>query len=58
LSIGFENILLYNNLIIIRNYTYDEENVSDSFEGAEDQEGHLSHVGRPYPRGFTRKGIV
>jgi hypothetical protein len=35
-SIHFENILLPNNLIIVRNHRDDEEDIGDSFRGVED----------------------
>ena len=37
LSCGFENKLLPNNLIIIRNYRDDEEDVGEEFGGVVDQ---------------------
>jgi hypothetical protein len=45
LSIDFENILLYNDLIIIRNHGDDEEDIGEGFGGMEDQQGYLSQVG-------------
>jgi hypothetical protein len=36
LSIDFENILLHNNLIIVRNHGDDEEDIGESFRGMED----------------------
>jgi hypothetical protein len=40
LSIDFVNILLPNDLIIVRNHGDDEEKVGESFRGMEDQEEH------------------
>jgi hypothetical protein len=39
LSIDFENILLSNDLIIVRNQGDEEEDVGQSFRGMEDQQG-------------------
>jgi hypothetical protein len=40
LLIDFENILLPNDLIVVRNYGDDEEDVGESLRGVEDQQGH------------------
>jgi hypothetical protein len=45
LSIGFENILLPNDLIIIKNHGDDEEDIGEGFGGVEEQQGHPSQVG-------------
>jgi hypothetical protein len=45
LSIDFESILLPNDLIIIRNYEENEEDIGESFRGVEDKHEHSIHVG-------------
>jgi hypothetical protein len=45
LSINFENILLPNNLIIIRNHEDDNEDIGESFRGVEDQQEHPIRAG-------------
>jgi hypothetical protein len=45
LSIDFENILLPNNSIIVRNHGVDEEDIGESFRVMEDQQGHPIQVG-------------
>jgi hypothetical protein len=45
LSIDFENILLSNDLIIIRNHEDDEEDIGEGFGGVEEQQGRPGHVG-------------
>jgi hypothetical protein len=45
LLIDFENILLPNDLIIVRNHGDDEEDVGESSRGMEDQKGHPIQVG-------------
>jgi hypothetical protein len=45
LLIDFENILIPNDLIIVRNHGDDEYNVGESFRGVEDQQGHPIQVG-------------
>ena len=47
LSCGFENKLLHNNLIIVRNHGDDEEDVGEEFGGVVDQQGQPSRVGGP-----------
>ena len=47
LSCRFENKLLPNNLIIIRNHGDDEEDVGEEFGGVVDQQGQPSGVGDP-----------
>ena len=47
LSCGFENKLLPNNLIIVRNHGDDEEDVGEEFGGMVDQQGEPSRVGGP-----------
>ena len=47
LSCGFENKLLHNNLIIIRNHGDDEEDVGEEFGGMVDQQGQPIRVGGP-----------
>ena len=47
LSCGFENKLLPNNLIIVRNHGDDEDNVGEEFGGLVDQQGHPHRVGGP-----------
>jgi hypothetical protein len=42
LLIGFENILLPNDLIIIQNHRDDDEDVGEGFGGVEDQQGSTS----------------
>ena len=45
LSSGFENKLLPNDLIIVRNHGDDEEDVGEEFGGVVDQQGQPSGVG-------------
>ena len=47
LSSGFENKLLPNDLIIVRNHGDDEEDVGEEFRGVVDQQGQLIQVGGP-----------
>ena len=47
LSSGFENKLLTNDLIIVRNHGDDEEDVGEEFGGMVDQQGQPSRVGGP-----------
>ena len=47
LSCGFENKLLPNDLIIVRNHGDDEEDVGEDFGGVVDQQGQPSGVGGP-----------
>ena len=47
LSYEFENKLLPNNLIIVRNHGDDEEDVGEEFRGVVDQQGQPSRVGGP-----------
>ena len=47
LSFGFENKLLPNDLIIVRNYGDDDEDVGEEFGGVVDQQGQPSRVGGP-----------
>ena len=47
LSCGFENKLLPNDLIIVRNHEDDEEDVREEFGGVVDQQGQPSQVGGP-----------
>ena len=47
LSSRFENKLLPNDLIIVRNHGYDEEDVGEEFEGAVDRQEQPSQVGGP-----------
>ena len=47
LACGFENKLLPNDLIIVRNHGDDEENVGEEFGGLVDQQGHPHRVGGP-----------
>ena len=47
LSCGFENKLLPNNLIIIRNHADDEEDVGEEFGGMVDQQWQPSGVECP-----------
>ena len=47
LSFRFENKLLPNNLIIVRNYGDDEEDVGEEFGAVVDQQGQPSGVGGP-----------
>ena len=47
LSSGFENKLLPNDLIIVRNHGDDEEDVGEEFGGVVDQQGQPSRVGGP-----------
>ena len=47
LSSGFENKLLPNDLIIVRNYGDDEEDVGEEFGGVVDQQGQPIRVGGP-----------
>ena len=47
LSFGFENKLLPNDLIIVRNHGDDEEDVGEEFGGVVDQQGQPSRVGGP-----------
>ena len=47
LSCGLENKLLPNDLIIVRNHGYDEEDVGEEFGGVVDQQGKPSGVGGP-----------
>ena len=46
-SSGFENKLLPNDLIIVRNRGDDEENVGEEFGGVVDQQGQPIRVGGP-----------
>ena len=47
LSFGFENKLLPNDLIIVRNHGDDEEDAREEFGGVVDQQGQPSRVGGP-----------
>ena len=47
LSSGFENKLLHNDLIIVRNYGDDEKDVGEELGGVVDQQGQPSRVGGP-----------
>jgi len=47
LSCGFENKLLPNDLIIVRNHGDNEEDVGKEFGGVVDQQGQPSRVGGP-----------
>ena len=47
LSCGFENKLLPNDLIIVRNHGDDDDNVGEEFGGLVDQQGHPHRVGGP-----------
>ena len=47
LSSGFENKLLPNYLIIVRNHGDDEQDVGEEFGGMVDQQGQPSRVGGP-----------
>ena len=47
LSSGFENKLLPNDLIIVRNHGDDEEDVGEEFRGVVDQQEQPSRVGGP-----------
>ena len=47
LSSGFENKLLHNDLIIVRNYGDDEKDVWEELGGVVDQQGQPSRVGGP-----------
>ena len=47
LSSGFENKLLPNDLIIVRNHGDDEEDVGEEFGGVVDHQGQPSRVGGP-----------
>ena len=47
LSSGFENKLIPNDLIIVRNHGDDEEDVGEEFGGVVDQQGQPSRVGGP-----------
>ena len=47
LSSGFENKLLSNDLIIVRNHGDDEEDVTEEFGGMVDQQWQPSGVGGP-----------
>jgi hypothetical protein len=47
LSSRFENKLLPNDLIIVRNHGYEEEDVGEEFEGAVDRQEQPSRVGGP-----------
>ena len=47
LSSGFENKLLHNDLIIVRNYGDDEKDVGEELGGVVDQQGQPSGVGGP-----------
>ena len=47
MSSRFENKLLPNDLIIVRNHGDDDKNVGEEFGGVVDQQGQLSRVGGP-----------
>ena len=47
LSCGFENKLLPNDLIIVRNHRDDDKNVGEEFGGVVDQQWQPSRVGGP-----------
>ena len=47
MSCRFENKLLPNDLIIVRNYGDDDEDVGEEFGGVVDQQGQPSRVGGP-----------
>ena len=47
LSSRFENKLLPNDLIIVRNHGDDDEDVGEEFGGVVDQQGQPSRVGGP-----------
>ena len=47
LSSGFKNKLLPNDLIIVRNYGDDDEDVGEEFGGVVDQQGQSRRVGGP-----------
>ena len=47
LSCGFENKILPNDLIIVRNHGDDEEDIGGEFGGVVDQQGQPSRVGGP-----------
>ena len=47
LSSGFENKLLHNNLVIVRNRGDDDKDVGEEFGDVVDQQGQPSRVGGP-----------